>query len=74
MYDPTKIRYRHLNFKSNTTYRRFVQDDKDLKQNNINASNKDIPNHGTYGAILFRAEWKSKREEILKRDFNINFK
>jgi len=69
MNDPTQSRYRHLNFKSNTTYRRFVQADKDLKQSNLETNLEDIPAHGTYGALLFRPEWRAKREEILKRDF-----
>lgn len=70
MNDPTQSRYRHLNFKSNTTYRRFVQADKALKKSNLDTILTDIPAHGTYGASLFRPEWRAKREEILKRDLN----
>lgn len=69
MNDPTQSRYRHLTFKSNSTYRRFIQADKDLKQSNLVTNLEDIPAHGTYGALLFRPEWRAKREEILKRDF-----
>lgn len=69
MNDPTQSRYRHLNFKSDETYRRFIQANKDLKQSNLETNLEDIPAHGTYGALLFRSEWKTKREQILKRDF-----
>ena len=68
MYDPTQSRYRHLNFKNNNVYRRFVQADKNLENANLQAGLLDIPPHGTYGALLFRPEWKIKREEILRRD------
>lgn len=70
MNDDTQSRYRHLNFKSTTTYRRFVQADKDLKQSNLEPNLYEIPTHGTYGALLFRPEWRAKREEILRRDKN----
>lgn len=68
MHDPTQSRYRHLNFKSNKVYRRFVQADKNLENAHLEHSVSDIPAHGSYGALLFRPEWKMKREEILKRD------
>lgn len=70
MNDPTQSRYRHLNFKSNNVYRRFVQVDKNLEKATLETSLLDIPAHGSYGALLFRSEWKIKREEILKRDSN----
>lgn len=70
MNDPTQSRYRHLAFKSNTQYRRFLQAEETLKQNVLETNIDDIPAHGTYGALLFRAEWRAKREEILKRDKN----
>ena len=68
MNDPTQSRYKYLNFKNNTIYRRFVQDDTDLKKNNLETKLADIPAHGTYGALLFRPEWRAKRTEILTRD------
>lgn len=68
MYDPTQSRYRYLHFKSNEGYRRFVQADKNLEQADLQTAVSDIPAHGSYGALLFRPEWKIKREEILKRD------
>ena len=70
MFDPTQSRYRHLNFKSNSVYRRFIQSEKTLKQSNLETQLSDIPAHGTYGALLFRPEWRVKREVILKRDLN----
>ncbi len=70
MNDPTKSRYRHLQFKSNIIYRRFVKSDTELKKSNLEYTEAEIPAHGTYGALLFRQEWKIKREEILKRDLN----
>lgn len=68
MNDPTQSRYRHLAFKSNTQYRRFLQAEKTLKQSVLETNIEDIPAHGTYGALLFRPEWRAKREEILYRD------
>lgn len=68
MNDPTQSRYRQLNFKNNKVYRRFIQADKNLGKANLETSFLDTPSHGTYGALLFRTEWKIKREEILKRD------
>ncbi len=68
MIDPTLSRYRYLNFKSNKKYRRFIKDEKGLKQSNLETYVEDIPAHGTYGSLLFRPEWKAKREEILDRD------
>ncbi len=68
MNDPTQSRYRHLNFKSNSIYRRFAQVDKNIKQSNLETNPIDIPAHGTYGALLFRPEWRAKREQILSRD------
>jgi hypothetical protein len=68
MNDPTHSRYRHLSFKNNTTYRRFIQEDKKLNKSKFVGAAIDIAAHGTYGAFLFRPEWKAKREEILIRD------
>ena len=70
MLDPTKSRYRYLNLKSNSVYRRFANSENGLKQSNLEPNQTDIPAHGTYGALLFRPEWRAKREVILKRDFN----
>ena len=70
MLDPTQSRYRHLNLKSNTVYRRFIQSDNVLQQSNLETQLPAIPAHGTYGALLFRPEWRAKREIILKRDLN----
>lgn len=68
MKDPTLSRYRHLNFKIKTKYRRFIQDEKDIKFSVLETEIEEIPAHGTYGALLFRKEWKDKRKEILDRD------
>lgn len=68
MHDPTNSKYRHLTFKGVGSYRRYVQDDKNLKSVGLAYQAQSIPAHGSYGALLFRPEWKIKREEILKRD------
>ena len=70
MHDPTHSRYRHLNFKSNNAYRRFVRGNENLEKVDLETNVLDTPAHGSYGALLFRPEWKLKREEILKRDSN----
>jgi 5-methylcytosine-specific restriction endonuclease McrA len=70
MTDPTKSAYRYLSFKSQTTYRRFVQQigQSDLVKVNNLPTEEESPAHGTYGGELFKPEWKAKREEIIKRD------
>lgn len=69
MNDPTNSRYRYLTFKGSGPYRRFVQEkDKSLQAVNMPYSMQDTPAHGTYGELLFRPEWRAKREEILERD------
>lgn len=68
MNDPTKSRYRYLNIKSDTMFRRFVQAEKKIEQATLKPITIDTPTHGTYGALLFSAEWRAKREEILQRD------
>lgn len=70
MYDPTNSRYRHLTFKGAQPYRRFVRDDKKIQQSDILYNQQATPAHGSYGAMLFDARWKSKRIEILSRDAN----
>lgn len=68
MNDPTNSRYRYLNFKSASSYRRFRQEDKVLQIASLVPQQMYVPAHGSYGALLFRPEWREKREEILKRD------
>lgn len=68
MNDPTNSRYRYLDFKGNGTYRRFVRENKELQKVGMTYQDNETPAHGTYGALLFRPEWKAKREEILQRD------
>jgi hypothetical protein len=68
MNDPTNSHYRYLNFKGSESYRRFIKDDKKLQQVGLTYQEQDIPAHGSYGALLFTSQWKTKREEILKRD------
>src|SRR5690606_6779002 len=58
----------YLNFRSTGTYRRFIQEDKNLQQVDLRYQVQDIPAHGTYGALLFTKEWKNKRLEILNKD------
>ena len=68
MLDPTNSRYRYLSLKGTGTYRRFIKEDKELQQAGLVYQQEETPAHGTYGALLFRPEWKAKREEILERD------
>ena len=68
MNDPTHSRYRYLNIKSDTMYRRYIQADATVKKSNFENNLADIPAHGSYGALLFRPEWIARRAEILKRD------
>jgi hypothetical protein len=68
MTDPTNSRYRYLHFRDSTKYRRFKQEDNSSNKGKENFVNQEVPNHGTYGALLFHPLWKSRREEILRRD------
>jgi len=67
MNDPINSRYRYLKLKSDTKYRRFKSKNDDSNKTNIFFDN-DIQSHGSYKELLFKQEWKSKREEILIRD------
>jgi len=69
MYQPTKSRYKYLNFTSKTTYRRFADADKNIKKAILNGFLDNIPDNVIYGELLLRPEWISKRAEILSRDF-----
>ena len=70
--DPTNSRYRYINFKGGNVYRRFITDDKNgnIERASLKYSENDTPAHGSYGALLFHPLWRSKREEILKRDLH----
>ncbi len=68
MNDPTKSRYRYIQFKSSNIYRRFNSEEKNLKKGSLDIHLEDIPAHGTYGSLLFRPEWKIKRQQIINRD------
>lgn len=68
MYDPTNSRYRYLTLKNNIGNSRFPQVGRSLDQEKVVIPEIDIPSHGTYGALLFKPEWRAKREEILIRD------
>lgn len=68
MDNSTNNRYRYLKLRSNTQYRRFkLNDENQNKKTNIVYDN-NLQTHGSYGALLFKPEWKAKREEILNRD------
>lgn len=68
MFDPTDSRYRFNKMKSNNIYRRYKQTDESIHLDNLKPITKEIPAHGSYGALLFTTEWKTKRNEILVRD------
>ncbi len=68
MYDPTNSRYRFLILKSYNGLRRFPINVKNSDQETVIIPKNDIPAHGSYGALLFKPEWRAKREEILIRD------
>ena len=64
MNSSTNTKYRYLKLKNTTKYQRFKLND---KKTNTEYDNT-IHSHGSYGALLFKPEWKAKREEILIRD------
>ena len=63
--------YKYLQFKDKSIYRRFIQGLDSNVANAENTTNKkqtNVPNHGSYGALLFHPKWKARRKEILDRD------
>ena len=71
MSDYTQGRYQYISFKGNA-YRRYVQgeDKTSIVKHKHVSSTKDIPAHGTYGALMFDPRWRARRAEILQRDKN----
>lgn len=70
MTDPTKSRFRYFNLKSDNAYRRYISEGDSTKLINGNHSGNtiEVPAHGSYGALLFRPEWRARREQIINRD------
>ena len=71
MIDPTNSRYRYVSFKSDKTYRRYIQDDNErrsMHSYDLVSKNLTIPAHGSYGVLLFDPRWKARRVVILERD------
>jgi hypothetical protein len=65
--------YRYLSFKEVQPYRRYVQreDPKGIGEHKLPDQPDPSPaTHGSYGALLFHPNWKSKRKEILSRDMH----
>lgn len=69
MYDPTNSRYRYLSLQSKSGFRKYSQKGNILENGSLEFNKNIIPAHGTYGALLFRLEWRAKRQQILIRDF-----
>jgi hypothetical protein len=69
MDNPTNSKFRYFNIRGSGFYRRYVKTEKRILQTvNFSYQQFNTPIHGTYGALLFTPEWRSKREEILLRD------
>lgn len=60
-----KNQYRYLMFENKGIYRRYIDNEKIKEQEEVFSK---METHGTYGGLLFREEWKNKRDEIIKRD------
>ncbi|MCD9574455.1 HNH endonuclease [Flavobacterium soyae] len=68
MFDPTNTRYRYLNLKNDKSVRRYSNSSSGIEKiNGISKSSTELP-HGSYGALLFRLEWQTKRAAIIERD------
>lgn len=52
-------------FENKGIYRRYIDNEKIKEQEEVFSN---MESHGTYGGLLFREEWKNKRDEIIKRD------
>lgn len=68
MNDFIQNKYRFAVLKNSGLYRRYTMPEKNLQ---VATTSQEYPNnnpHGTYGALLFKPEWRAKREEILHRD------
>jgi 5-methylcytosine-specific restriction endonuclease McrA len=70
MHDPTNSKYRYLVLNSAGKYRRFIQAEKEIESLRLVYQDQNRPAHGSYGALLFTPQWRSRRQEILARDAN----
>jgi 5-methylcytosine-specific restriction endonuclease McrA len=68
MIDPSNSQCRYSKLKNGHKNRRFNFNDENLKNKQTFKYNNEIKSHGSYGALLFKPEWRSKRKEILFRD------
>lgn len=71
MITPNDPPYRYLQFKSDQSYRRYIQKDGATKPSLANPQEQQFPedkSHGSYGALLFHPNWRAKRKEVLQRD------
>lgn len=73
MKTPNYTPYRYLRFREPDVYRRYVQEGiakspipEEPKENET----MNIKSHGSYGALLFHPNWKTRRKEILNRDMH----
>ncbi len=70
MIDPTSSRYRYAKSPGAGMHRRFIRQQNGIEQKELEMKNEHHVTHGTYGALLFRPEWKLKRQLIIQRDGN----
>ena len=68
MNDSTENKYRFAGLKNSGVYRRYTTHEDILQAASTNQEYPTDNPHGTYGALLFKPEWRAKRAEILQRD------
>jgi hypothetical protein len=74
MYDLTNSRLRFPQLKGNAIYRRLHKNNKgELMKKQFVPIIDEAQAHGSYGGLLFKQEWRNKRQIILQRDGNSCF-
>ncbi|MBC9913893.1 hypothetical protein ICL55_25845 [Chitinophaga varians] len=71
MTTPNNVPHKYLQFKGDHSYSRYIR--KGIPSNSLPAEPQKVgfqegKSHGSYGALLFHPNWKTKRKEILHRD------
>jgi len=73
MTTPNNAPYKYLQFKGHQSYSRYIREDIPSKSPPAKPPERGFLNaksHGSYGALLFHPNWKTKRKEILLRDMH----
>ena len=73
MTTPNEAPYKYLQFRGDQFYHRYIKEDIPVKSPPAKLQEQvplNAKSHGSYGALLFHPNWKTKRKEILHRDMH----